>query len=983
MAPQDRLPGRWRGGDSFPVGDSEVARLIRGRDWSNSPLGPVESWPETLRLSLQNALNTTFPISILWGEELLQFYNDVYAHLMMGTKHPRALGEPVRHNWQEFWDDIRKPLREVCQQGGSVQQQEVKMQIDRGDGGQDVYFNFSYAPIFGASNHVEGVLVSVIDTTERVISRRRLRTLGALGSALSTVRDSHHLLETAVDKIADNREDIPFALLYLQDDKHPHRARLVDSIHIDAGTIWSPHWLELPHDGAGDALARALVEPYSACVDLVELFGGYPEQFQSSGIRRAFIVSMASRSAQDELPVGEFVFGLPPGRIFDDDYRNFLMEIARNTAIAYHNARQREDELDLARTRTELTRQRRRSHRFRKRARVLDSIELPFLAVDDQWRIVYANQAIRRDPHIPPEDTPKILGQNFWKLSPYSCDSQLAEAFDQVLSTGESLELEMKSPDDERVYGVHVFAWERGVAVTFEDVTEQHRTAEALKRSEARFRAVVESSLDVIAIADEQGRYQFVSPAADRLLGTPADDIVGNSIFDFVAERDVDEARRAFQQLLDVPEEPHKVQVRTRCKTDNGEHRWLSIYGANCLDVPGVDGILLNIREITDIKEFEAQLVEAKKRAEESTQLKSAILANTSHEIRTPLTSMIGMANVLAREVPEQQARLAEKIERSGMRLSQTLDSVLTLAKIESGVLEVKTEDVDLGAESETATQALRKLAADKGLELKLEVIDSPLIRADTTFLTSILNNLIGNAIKFTDEGEVVVRVRKNERCGVIEVEDTGIGIGAEFLPHLFEQFRQESAGLARSHEGVGLGLALARQMTEELGGRITVLSTQGGGSTFTVTIPRSDINSESKSDSSDRKPSRVSHVGEGHRHSVLVVEDDDSIRFMLEQLLEQHFDVTLVPDATTALQMVNSRKFDLIVLDIGLPDMNGIELLEHIRDIPEYKNRPVAALTGYALPGEHRRSARRQFDDHISKPFVPEELIARLKQLL
>lgn len=977
---------RRRRSESFPVGGGEVAELIRQRDWSSCPLGPVDRWPDRLRQSLENALNTTFPISIVWGEELLQFYNDAYGSVMMGSKHPDALGRPVRENWPDFWPELRGFLQQVRRRGGPVQQQEMKIFVPRGDDGQEIYFNFSVAPIFGEHKDVEGILISVVDTTERVVSRRRLRTLSDLGAALSTADDSRQMLPAAVEAISGNDEDIPFALLYTcGHESHHARATLTAHAHLEPETVWSPSFIEVPgDDAAGDPLAEVLRECWPRIIDLETALGPAPESFSEAGPRQAMVAPMTVRTDGKKLPLGVLIFGLNPSLPFDDDYADFLHEIVRHVSVAYHNLRRREEQLDLFRTRAELIHRRIESDQLRERARLIDSIELPFVAFDDQWRVVYANDAIRSDAHLLPTGQRQVVGQNYWDLLAWARETDIYDTFQQVRASGEPAQFMFEFPEREHTYEARVFCWEQGVAAAFADVSEQRRIQRALKRSEARFRAVVEASLDVIAITDADGRFEFVSPAAEPVLNRDPDSLVGVCVFDLVTPDDVDRARRAFHRLEEEPTEPAQVQVRSMCPADGDQPHWLSIKGRNLLDDPGIGGMLINIRDITDTKRREAQLVEAKEKAEEVTRLKSSILANTSHEIRTPLTSMIGMANILAQQVPPRQARLARNIEKSGSQLSRTLDSVLTLAKIESDALEVTTEQVSLVEEAEDCIETLMKLAADEQLQLQLEADEHPVVCADRNFVASILNNLVGNAIKFTDEGSVTVRVRDDGRRGIIEVEDTGIGIHHEFLPHLYEEFRQESTGLARRHEGSGLGLTIACRMVEAMDGTLTVMTTPGTGSTFTVTLPLAKVTCLRDQPAREEEgPAEPARDAELTRPSVLVVEDDESIRFMLDQLLQRDFRPTLVSDGKSALKITEHEQFDLLVLDIGLPDMDGIELMKRLRERSWLRDVPIVALTGYVLPDEQQRYASEKFDAHISKPFDPDTLIGQLQSLL
>src|SRR5690606_5197078 len=234
----------------------------------------------------------------------------------------------------------------------------------------------------------------------------------------------------------------------------------------------------------------------------------------------------------------------------------------------------------------------------------------------------------------------------------------------------------------------------------------------------------------------------------------------------------------------------------------------------------------------------------ARREAEEMARLKGALLANMSHEIRTPLTAIIGFAEVLREEVPQEQAEFAALIEGGGKRLLETLNSVLDLARLDGGQERLHPEPLDVIEEVRSCARLLHPLARAKGLALHLhaDVQVLPVLH-DRAAFGRVLHNLLSNAVKFTEAGEVRVIVRSTHDTFSVEVSDTGIGMDEAFLPKLFTEFKQESEGQARSHEGAGLGLAITKRLVELMGGTIAVGSRKGAGTTFTVTLPRTRPN--------------------------------------------------------------------------------------------------------------------------------------------
>jgi len=342
-----------------------------------------------------------------------------------------------------------------------------------------------------------------------------------------------------------------------------------------------------------------------------------------------------------------------------------------------------------------------------------------------------------------------------------------------------------------------------------------------------------------------------------------------------------------------------------------------------------VGGLVLNARDVTERKRAEAVLVRAKEQAEEVARLKSAFLANMSHEIRTPLTGILGFAGILAEEVRDpQQQEFVGLIEKSGHRLMETLNSVLDLARIEAGRMELTLEPRSLAAAAEECVRLMQPLAQDRGLTLEVHVRDPNAdAHVDASALHRVLTNLVGNAIKFTERGRVTIEVGADGAEAVLRVRDTGVGISGEFLSRLFNEFEQESTGIGRSHEGSGLGLTITRELVERMGGTIAVESVKGEGSVFTVTFPRASA-------------------------------------------------AAAAPAADT--------RYDAVLLDINLgAGVSGEDVMGRIRTLPGYAGVPLVAFTAYALPGDRERFLNAGFSGYLPKPFTKAQLLELLSEVL
>ena len=379
-------------------------------------------------------------------------------------------------------------------------------------------------------------------------------------------------------------------------------------------------------------------------------------------------------------------------------------------------------------------------------------------------------------------------------------------------------------------------AWHVAVALS------RWRAECALRSSELRYRAISELAADyAYSIRLEPGgesRFEWATKAFERISGYTPEEVADTAgLLTLIHEDDRPAVEAGLQRLLDG----HTVDFEVRIRTKDGAERWVS---NRSRPVAGEHGRVTHVyssgRDVTERKRFETELIVAREQAEEMARLKSAFLANMSHEIRTPLTGILGFAGVLAEEVDDDHREFVQLIEKSGRRLLDTLNSVLDLAQLESAGVRVDAGPLDVVDEVRQVVCLLGPLAEEKGIALDLDAAPGEVVAPlDATCLNRILHNLVGNAIKFTERGGVRVAVGVEGGRVRITVADTGIGIDGGFLPHLFDEFKQESTGQGRSHEGSGLGLAITKKLVDLMGGEIRVESEKGAGSTFVLDFAR------------------------------------------------------------------------------------------------------------------------------------------------
>jgi len=381
-----------------------------------------------------------------------------------------------------------------------------------------------------------------------------------------------------------------------------------------------------------------------------------------------------------------------------------------------------------------------------------------------------------------------------------------------------------------------------GFLVAATDITEQRQHEDAIASLTSFYEhALTELPIEV-AVIDPDGHYLFINPAAvgdDEL----REWLIGKTGVDYARRRGLDpepfEKRRAWIRSVAETLEPDSFEETIT--PPDGDTRHLLRVAHPVTDESGETVRVFSYGvDLTERKEYEQKLVEAKERAEEMNRLKTAFLANMSHEIRTPLTSIIGFADVLGDEVTGRKSEMASLIQRNGMRLKQTLTSVLDLARLESDEVTLTPERTDLTEQVHETVDLLRPQVQSQNLDLALDLPgDSVEAVMDETAFDRVLTNLLTNAIKFTQEGCVTVSLDPDPDAVELAVVDTGIGIDDAALQRIFEAFEQESDGTMRNHEGIGLGLTITNRLVDLMGGDLHVDSTKGEGTTVTVALPR------------------------------------------------------------------------------------------------------------------------------------------------
>jgi PAS domain S-box-containing protein len=550
-----------------------------------------------------------------------------------------------------------------------------------------------------------------------------------------------------------------------------------------------------------------------------------------------------------------------------------------------------------------------------------------------------------------------------------------------------------------------------GFAKVTRDLTRRRAHEEDLRRSEERFRLLVEGVSEyAIFMLDPNGRVSTWNSGAERIKGYTADDIIGQHFSIFYPE-DARESRWPDHELQVAAETGKFIDTGWRLRKD-GTTFWANVTITALRDEKGLLlGFAKLTRDLTQAKRVEAiesanqqreELLDAERNArmtaQRATRLKDEFLATLSHELRTPLSAILGWTQILLRaessKGPDEQKRAIEVIDRNARAQVKLIDDLLDLSRIMTGKLRLDLHQVSFASVIEAAVDSAKPSADVKGIRLKaiLGSSSQDIVSADSARLQQVVWNLLTNAIKFTPKGgQVQVLLQRVNSHLELSVSDTGIGIPANYLPHVFDRFSQKDSSTTRAFGGLGLGLAICRQLVELHGGVIRVASQgEGKGATFSVQLPLSIVQLGDQSASrihptAETSPGEMPSLPRLEGVHIFVVDDEPDARDLLRTVLEdQGAKVTSFTSAEDALAALKTTKPTVLVCDIGMPKTDGYQLIRSLRATESRSERiPALALTAFARAEDRKRSLVAGYQAHLAKPFDVGELILVVADLV
>jgi PAS domain S-box-containing protein len=521
------------------------------------------------------------------------------------------------------------------------------------------------------------------------------------------------------------------------------------------------------------------------------------------------------------------------------------------------------------------------------------------------------------------------------------------------------------------------------------DVTDKKL---ALDRIKLLGKAIEQSPVSVL-ITDKDGNIEYANPRFSETSGYSILEVIGKNPRFLNSGH---QPKEFYKEMWETIKSGEIWKCELLNKKKDGSLFWERMVVSPVQSLSGEIRHFVAVKEeITDIKKMINELVMAKEKAEEANRIKTSFLNNMSHEFRTPLISILGYTEILREDLTDpDHIEMLSNMENSGRRLFDTLKAILEISRLEGGKFPINYDVFDIKEVIDFQCGIFARVAEAKKLELTKVLPESKMmVSLDKSLFVQIIDNLLENAIKYTNEGQITVELNEIALPSIedvpqyeveVSVKDTGMGIPPEKIETVFEDFRQVSEGYSRSFEGPGLGLSIVKKFTEKMGGRISLESEYGAGCIFKLYFPLITDETIFRGHSASTTHKEVVDSKPIEKHKILLVEDEFIVFDLTKRMLTSTCEVDSAPDGLSAIEKVLNNRYDLILLDINLgPGMDGLATLYEIRKLPEYQSVPVIAFTAYILPGDREYFLHSGCDDYIAKPFTYTQIMHTINKWL
>jgi len=612
---------------------------------------------------------------------------------------------------------------------------------------------------------------------------------------------------------------------------------------------------------------------------------------------------------------------------------------------------------------------------------IIATLREPFVVLDKSLRVRTANAAFYRDFHVSKEETE---GRFVYELGNGQWDTpQLRTLLSQVLSNShpvEDFEVKHAFPALGRrtmLLNARRFAPDgdaaESILLAIEDNTDHRRAEAAMKDSEVRYRRLFQTAKDGILILDaDTGKVIDANPFMTALLGYSHDEFLGKELWQIGLFRDIEQSRAAYREL----QEKSYVRYENLPLESRSGHKIEVEFVSNVYEEDHHQVVQCNIRDITERSRLQRLTQEQAVALADLDRRKDEFLAMLSHELRNPLTPILHSALLL--RLHSNRNRLdgiedpviqqtAGIIERQAGQLARIVDELLEVSRITTGRIQLQQTRIAVGVVVENAVATVRSLIDQHQHELMVSLPTQAIwLHGDAARLEQVVVNLLTNAVKYTDPGgQIWLTVQQEGEEAVLRVRDTGVGIAPEILPRIFDLFTQAERSLDRSQGGLGIGLALVQRLVEMHGGTVTASSALGQGSEFVVRLP---VVSPPQQQASLAATEKAQPKGRSLR--VLVVDDNvDTVTTLAMLVQESGHEARTAYDGSVVLEAALDYRPNVVLLDIGLPGLNGFEVAKRLRQQPALQNAVLVAMTGYGRESDRQRSREAGFDHHLIKP--------------
>ena len=944
------------------AGGGDMGARMRTLDGCDHPLGPLQAWPQSLRSAVSICLGSRFPMVVLWGPRLIMLYNDAYAPLL-GDKHPDALGRSIHEVWTEIADVIAPLMAGVMATGEATWIPDGYLALERHGAAEETYFSYSFGPVRVEDGSVGGILAVTMETTQRVVSERRLAFLKALADATADAVDAGDVCTRAMTVLGAGTQDMPQAALYL---RQPGRGetRVAQTPSAIGQRVDWPAELAAELPAAHDSNAPATTGPIPCSIPC------------------SIAVPIRIEGRAERL--GTLVAVLNPQRPLDDDYRAFIALIGRQIARAISDV----NALALERARVHAEQELRRI--FEQAPSFVCILKGP----DHVFEFV--NRA-----HLRLFNSATWLGKPAREAFPDIAGQGYFEQLDEVYRTGHryvasSAPVRYRyAPDRDEEERLLDFIYEpirdeggrvTGVFCEGFDVTAQRRAeaalAAALQQTEGQrrlYEAILANTPDLAYVFDLSHRFVYANEVLLRMWGRTWDEAIGRNCLEL-----------GYEPWHAAMHDEEIDRVVATGQPVRGEVPFAGTFGRRIYDyilvpVLGGDGQVIAVagttRDITDIKEMEETLRHQADQLRESDRRKDEFLGILAHELRNPLAPLKNGLEVFRRLAPPDEPalhRVQGMMDRQLVQMVRLIDDLLDVTRISSGKIRMSRSRIPLAEVIQAAVETSQPAIDQSGHALSITSPDRPVfVEADATRLAQVFSNLLINAAKFTASGgHIRITTERQRHEVVVTVDDDGEGIPAEMLSKVFDMFVQVDRSLERERSGLGIGLSLARGLVELHGGSIEARSDgPGRGSAFVVRLPAA-VDARRPVDEGDGDGDVPTDRDTFAERRVLIADDNVDAADSLAMLFElMGSSPRIARNGLDAVAQAERFQPELVLLDLGMPGLNGFEACARIKASPWGRDMVVVALTGWGQEKDRLQSREAGFDGHLVKPVSAEAI--------